>query len=183
MKAREQKNFPLLIRAFGKLTKEIPARLVIVGGGREKARLEALIRELGLEESVALLGYQNNPFAYMRKADLFVTTSLWEGMPNTLVEALACGLPAIATDCSSGPREILAPDTDYQKRLSEGSEHTQYGVLTAVGDEAALIKEMRAMLQNKLLRTKYQMASIECAEKFDTTKVLPCYEEILTRNK
>jgi len=67
----------------------------------------------------------------MKKSDLYVSASLWEGLPNALLEAMVCGLPSIAADCSSGPREILAPNTDYRKRLAagDGIEYAQYGAL------------------------------------------------------
>ena len=116
----EQKDFPTLVRAFAKLRRERPARLVILGEGRHRARLEALAAELGVAADVALPGFTPNPYAWMARADLFVLSSAWEGSPNVLTEALALGTPSVATDCPSGPREVL-----------DGG---RYGPLVPVGD-------------------------------------------------
>ncbi len=79
----------------------------ILGEGELRAELERQIREAGLEKHVRLLGFQDNPLRFMRAADLFCLSSRYEGMPNALVEAMLCGVPVIAADCQSGPREIL----------------------------------------------------------------------------
>ena len=119
-----QKDFPTLIQAFAHVRRMQPARLLILGEGSERSMLEAYVRELNLEQDVSLHGYVENPYAYMSRASLFVLSSRWEGLPTVLIEALFCGVPVIATDCPSGPREILA----------EG----KYGALTPVQDPAAL---------------------------------------------
>ncbi len=176
---RVQKNFPLLIRAFAQVIKKTPARLIILGVGREGPRLEALVRELGLGDSVSLPGYEENPYAFMSKADVFVLSSLWEGLPNALLEALIVGLPSIATDCSSGPREILAPDTDHRTQLESGVEYAAYGVLTAVGDEEALVKALSAMLESAEMRQKYAQAGIERSAHFDAQDTIGQYAQAL----
>lgn len=102
-----QKDFVTLIRAFAKLRQRQEARLIILGEGRQRDELRALAETLGLADSLDLPGFQSNPYAWMAKADLFVLSSRWEGSPNVLTEALACGTPVVATDCPSGPREIL----------------------------------------------------------------------------
>lgn len=102
-----EKDFATLIRAFALVRKERPARLMILGEGKDRPKLEALVRELGLEEGVALPGFVDNPFKYMKRAAVFVLSSKWEGLSNVLVEALACGCPVVSTDCPSGPAEIL----------------------------------------------------------------------------
>jgi glycosyltransferase involved in cell wall biosynthesis len=176
---RVQKNFPLLIRAFAQVNKKIPARLVIIGTGREESRLQALVRELGLGESVSLPGYQENPYAFMSKADVFAFPSLWEGLPNALLEALVVGLPAIAADCPSGPREILAPETDHRAQRSAGLEYAAYGVLTAVGDEQALVEALTVMLSDNALRQKYAQAGRERSAHFDAQDIIGQYVEAL----
>ena len=120
----EQKDFATLIRAFAELRKQRPCRLLILGEGEERMKLTALAKKLGVAESVQLPGFQPNPLPFMKAAKLLVMSSGWEGMPVTLVEALACGTPVVSTDCPHGPREILADG-----RLGE---------LVPVGDVAAL---------------------------------------------
>lgn len=120
----EQKNFELLLRAFADARASMPMRLLILGDGKDRARLERIVDELGLGESVSLPGFVDNPYPYMRKADTFVLSSKWEGLPTVLIEALYCGAKVVATDCPSGPREIL----------DEGA----YGLLVPVDNQEAL---------------------------------------------
>jgi glycosyltransferase involved in cell wall biosynthesis len=119
-----QKDFPTLIRAIADVREERPIRLLILGDGPERPRMEAVVTELGLEDVVRLPGWVGNPYPYMAAADVFVLSSRWEGLPSVLIEALFCGAPVVATDCPSGPMEIL-----------EGGKH---GVLVPVGDVGAL---------------------------------------------
>jgi glycosyltransferase involved in cell wall biosynthesis len=102
-----QKDFSTLIRAFGQVRRRTEARLMILGEGAERERLEGLARSLGRAEDVALPGFVSNPIAFMARAAVFVLSSAWEGLPAVVVQALAVGTPVIATDCESGPREIL----------------------------------------------------------------------------
>lgn len=131
-----QKDFPTLLRAFARVRETRPCRLIILGDGQQRALLEALAAELGVADSVSLPGFQANPYPYLARASLFVLSSAWEGSPNVLTEALALGVPAVATDCPSGPREILA----------EG----RYGTLCPVGDMEALARAMEETLRNPL---------------------------------
>ena len=127
-----QKDFPTLLRAFARLRRQQETRLVILGEGPERPHLEAMVRELGLEDVVALPGFLMNPYAHFARSALFVLSSRWEGLPTVLIEALACGAPAVATDCPSGPAEILR-----QGKL---------GRLVPVGDVAALSAAIAATL-------------------------------------
>jgi glycosyltransferase involved in cell wall biosynthesis len=102
-----QKDFPNLLRAFALVHKELDARLMLLGEGNERSALEGLVRSLSIADCVALPGVVENPFAYMKRAALFVLSSAWEALPTVLVEAMACGCPVVSTDCLSGPREIL----------------------------------------------------------------------------
>lgn len=128
----EQKDFPTLLRAFATLRAQRPARLAILGEGRGRAALMALAQDLGIADDLLLPGFAPNPYAWMTRARLFVLSSAWEGSPNVLTEALALGVPAVATDCPSGPRELLADG--------------RYGALVPVGDHAALAVAMAATL-------------------------------------
>lgn len=119
-----QKGFDTLLRAFRIAREQRPCRLVILGEGDQRGALEALAGELGVAEDVALPGFVANPFPYMAQAGAFVLSSAWEGLPNVLIQAMALGTPAVATDCPSGPREIL-----------DGG---RLGRLVAVGDAAAM---------------------------------------------
>lgn len=101
------KGFANLIKAFAKIKDRFDGRLIILGEGEERKYLEQLIGEHKLGDRVQLLGCVDNPYKYLARADLFVLPSLSEGLPNVIVEAMALGIPIIATDCSSGPKEIL----------------------------------------------------------------------------
>jgi glycosyltransferase involved in cell wall biosynthesis len=133
-----QKDFPTLIRAFSRVRREHPARLLILGEGNERANLEGLVAELGLGDVVGLPGWVPNPYPYMVRAAAFVLSSRWEGLPSVLIEALYCGVPVIATDCPSGPVEIL-----------EGGKH---GVLLPVGDVDALAQAIGSALSGGVPR-------------------------------
>src|SRR5690606_7355967 len=102
-----QKDFPTLLRAFSRVRTLRPARLAILGEGPARTELEELARQLDCEDDVLLPGFQNNPFSWMTSSRVFVLSSLWEGLPGALVQAMACGVPVISTDCNSGPAEIL----------------------------------------------------------------------------
>lgn len=102
-----QKDLQTLIRGYGKSKAKNYTMLWIVGDGDERKSIEALIKQLGLENHVHLLGYQSNVYKFLRYGDLFLQTSLYEGCPNALIEAVAAGLPSIATNCLSGPSEVL----------------------------------------------------------------------------
>lgn len=106
----EQKHFETLIRAFAHV--ETDSRLMILGEGEQRPQLEALVRELDLQERVQMPGFVDAPIAYMRHASVFALSSIYEGLGNVVIEALAAGCPVVSTDCPFGPSEILA-DGDY----------------------------------------------------------------------
>lgn len=133
---RPQKDFPLLIRALARLKSTRRARLLILGEGPDRSSLEALIQDLELNEDVELHGYTENPYSYFARATAFVLSSRWEGLPTVLIEALSCGAPVIATECPSGPREILADG--------------EYGRLVPVGDEEAMASALAAAADGKI---------------------------------
>lgn len=132
-KLKRQKDFATLLRAFATLRRARPARLVVLGEGPERARLEALARELGIAEDVALPGFVAEPFPWMARAAVFALSSAWEGLPGVLIQALACGTPVVSTDCPSGPREIL-----------EGG---RLGPLVPVGDAEAFAAALGRVLE------------------------------------
>ena len=118
------KNFPLLLRAFAEVCNHREAKLIILGEGEDRERLETLVKRLSIDGSVDLPGFVDNPYAYMRSADVLVLSSQCEGFGNVIVEAMACGTSVVSTDCPSGPAEIL-----------EGG---KWGRLVPVEDEKAL---------------------------------------------
>ncbi|RMD71759.1 MAG: glycosyltransferase [Gammaproteobacteria bacterium] len=131
-----QKDFPTLLKAFARVRKARPCRLVILGEGKLREALLAEAQELGIAEDLDLPGFAPNPYPFLAHAALFVLSSRWEGSPNALVEALALGTPCVATDCPSGPREIL--------------KNGRFGPLVAVGDDEALASAMLETLKNPL---------------------------------
>lgn len=102
-----QKDFPTLLRAFAILSARRRARLVILGEGRLRPELEALAAELGIEAHLELPGFVENPFRYMSRAAVLALSSIYEGLPGVLIQALACGCPVVSTDCPGGSAEIL----------------------------------------------------------------------------
>jgi glycosyltransferase involved in cell wall biosynthesis len=141
----ERKDFATLLRAFARLRTDRPAeRLVILGEGRRRAELEQLARTLGIADAVSLPGFVPNPYVYMARAAAFALCSRWEGMPVVLIEALALGAPAVACDCPSGPREVLADG--------------RYGPLVPVGDDAAFAVALAGVLRAPLPRAQLQSA-------------------------
>ena len=142
-----QKNFALLIRAFAEVRCHVDARLLILGEGPERTRLEQMVRELGLEDHVSLPGYVANPYAYVARARVFVLSSSWEGFANVVAEALALGTPVVSTDCPSGPAEVL--------------DHGRYGMLVPVDDAAALADAIRRVLAGEA-----REVSVEWLEQF-----------------
>ena len=101
------KDHTTLLRAFAEVVDSRPARLIILGEGAERDNLLQLAERFGIAEQVDLPGFKVNPFAYMSRSDVFVLSSRYEGFPNVLVQAMACGTPVVSTDCRSGPSEIL----------------------------------------------------------------------------
>jgi glycosyltransferase involved in cell wall biosynthesis len=154
------KDFPTLIRAFARVRRARPARLVIFGKGKSEAKtaksiaaLRAFAAGLGLVEDIALPGFVANPFAYMARAATFALSSVNEGLPGVLIQAMACGCPVVSTDCPSGPAEILAGG--------------RYGRLVPPGDDQALAEAILASLDAPspaaLLRERADFFSVERA--------------------
>jgi glycosyltransferase involved in cell wall biosynthesis len=132
-----QKDFATLVRAFASAHPRSEARLVILGEGPERASLEALVARCGVSGRVALPGFVANPYPYMASSGVFVLSSAWEGLPGVLIEALYCGVPVVATDCPSGPREVLRGG---------------HGRLVGVGDVEAMATEIDKALAGAVPR-------------------------------
>ncbi len=147
------KDHATLIKAFARLASGRPCRLIILGEGRERKKLEALVHRLGLDGRVSLPGWVDNPFAYMSRASLLVVSSIYEGLSMVLVEALACGCPCVSTDCPVGPAEVL--------------QDGRVGPLVSVGDESGLAEAMERVLDRPpdkaMLRRRAQDFSMSTA--------------------
>jgi glycosyltransferase involved in cell wall biosynthesis len=146
-----QKDQATLIRAFSMIRSSLPCRLLILGEGAERPRLQQLAQHLGVAQDVFMPGFVANPYACMAASAVFVLSSAWEGLPGVLIEALACGLPVVSTDCPGGSAEIL--------------EDGRYGILTPVGDASALAEAVRKTLEKPIpaesLRRRARDFSIE----------------------
>jgi len=161
---KKAKDYPTLIKAFALLSARRPCRLLILGEGELREQIEALVRELNLQENVSLPGWADNPFAFMFRASLFVLSSRNEGLPGVLIQALACGCPCVSTDCPSGPAEIL----------QDGA----IGPLVPVGDDAALADAMARVLYNP----PEQRNLLARAGFFSAEKSARMYENLILEN-
>ena len=156
-----QKDFPNLLAAFAQVRKQQPARLIILGEGEERQALEAIIEDLDLTSDVLLPGFVSNPYAYMKRASCFVLSSIQEGLPTVLIEAMACGCPVVATDCPSGPDEILAGGI--------------YGSLVPMENPqalaAAMLSALHSPLESELL--------VKRAQEYSTDNAIDAYLTVL----
>ena len=130
---RQQKDFATLLHAFALLRRDRAARLMILGEGRQRHRLEALAQRLGIADDVLLPGFASPLYDWLGHAALFVLSSRWEGSPNALIEALALGRPVVATNCPGGAADIL--------------QHGRLAPLVPVGDAAAMAQAMAKILR------------------------------------
>ncbi len=148
-----QKDYPTLFQAFAIARQSREIRLMILGEGILRPQLEQQIEEMGLQEDIRLEGFVKNPFAYVARSDLFVLSSIFEGLPTVLIEAMAVGTPVVATDCPSGPREIL-----------QGG---HYGPLVQMSDPQELAEAMLQRLemprQTDLLKQRSNKYSLDAS--------------------
>ena len=128
------KDFPTLLQAFRRVSRNREVRLILLGEGSWRNRLGNMIRKMGLQEKVSLPGWVSNPYAFMSRASMFVLSSKFEGLGNVLIEAMACGCPCVSTNCPAGPAEIL--------------DNGRFGPLVPVGNDSALAKAMERVLDS-----------------------------------
>lgn len=157
----DAKNYPLLIDAMAQLRRSVPARLFILGQGEREAELRGQIARLGLDEAVVLCGFQRNPWKYIGRADVFALSSRYEGFGNVLVEAMACGVPVVATS-SPGTREIVSAGVD--------------GLLVERHEPAALAAALARVLSDRDLRARMSHAARGAAERFALPSIAAAYD-------
>ncbi len=160
-----QKGFDVLLRAFAKCVTAYPEwKLTILGEGVERARLELLTTTLGLAGRVDFLGHVTNPHRYLAEADLFVLPSRYEGFPNALLEAMALGVPVIAADCPSGPREIVRTGID--------------GLLVPPDDVPALHLALTSLMADTAARQRLGARAMEVSERFSADKIRALWDQL-----
>jgi glycosyltransferase involved in cell wall biosynthesis len=158
----KEKNFPFLLKAFAALRKKEKAKLLIIGDGTERKNLERLSQDLNIEEDILFVGYQRNPYRFIRMSDIYVHTCLFEGFANAIIEAMACGVPVVALDCNYGPRDII--------RQGEN------GFLVPMDDERALVDAIIKLSQNQRLRDDLVRRGHERAMNFSVDDMVKNYE-------
>ena len=168
------KNHKLLINAIKKVQN---TRLYILGTGVLKDNLLELTKELQLEDRVHFLGFDSNPYKYLKSADLFVFGSNHEGFPNVLLEAMACGVPILTTNCKSGPDEIMELDKPAVDALMK----TPYGILTPVDDVDLMAKGMAYFIQNPEYLQSCKINVRQRIKAFEKEGILKAYEFALSK--
>lgn len=161
-----EKGFYYLIKAAAILNNSaVDFKLVIVGEGRERKNLENFIHELQLDDKVELVGFQQNPYKFLSHSTIFVLSSLYEGFPNVLLEALALGIPSVATRCPTGPEEIITDGVN--------------GILVPTADEHALAGAIKKILDDEDLRRRLGEEGRKRAEDFRVEKIVKQYQEAI----
>ncbi len=156
------KDYPTMLGAFARIHAATGARLAVLGKGPLRDELEQRARTLGIGEHVEFLGFDPNPHRFMARAAALLQSSVVEGLPGTIVQAMACGTPVIATDCDHGPREVIRDGVD--------------GYLVPVGDEAALADRAIRVITDRRLRDRLAGAARSGARRFDVTSSLDRYQ-------
>lgn len=160
-----QKNFILLIKAYKiLLDKGIKHKLIILGQGSQKEFLINEVKNLKIEKHVKFLGFKENPYKYLNQADVFVQSSIYEGLPTVLIEALALNVPVVATNCPDGAKEIL--------------DDGKYGLLVKMNDEEVLAEAIDKMLNDKELQKEYKTKSNEGVNRFDDKYITSLFENL-----
>lgn len=162
-----QKGFDVLLDAFALVRRRLPARLWLVGDGDLRAHLERHAVRIGVREAVWFAGFQTNPYAFMRAADVFALSSRWEGFGNVIVEAMAVGTPVVAADCPHGPGEII--------------QHGINGLLVPPEDAEALAAAIGSVLDDRRLGSRLARAGRARAQAFTAVTIAESYGRLFER--
>ncbi len=146
----EAKNIPLLLDSFKDVLQQIDCNLIIIGSGDLYSQINAKIAAMSLQQHVHMLGWQTNPFALINASDLFVLSSKWEGFGNVIIEAMACKVPVVATDCPYGPGDIITNEKNGLLVESENKEQLTNAMLQALTDSS----KAKVLKKNGYLRSK-----------------------------
>ncbi|SER55220.1 Glycosyltransferase involved in cell wall bisynthesis [Butyrivibrio fibrisolvens] len=183
------KGYWNLIRAFSLISsKDDKVRLLIIGDGEHRDYLHKLCKDMGLDKVVLLTGNVDNPFKYIKKSDVFVMSSLYEGLPSSLIEAMSLHVPCVATDFQSGAREILAPSLSDDFGIVDDYYEAEYGVISPICDgieymssdpitkeEEILAHAIEHVLDHKDVRDRYAGISRTAVEKFEMSTMIAKY--------
>lgn len=159
-----QKNYPCLITALALLKKKCDFNMYILGKGELEQKVRELIKKRGLENNVFMLGFQNNPYKYFVKSDVFVLSSDWEGFGHVIVEAMACGTAVVSTNCPYGPDEIISNYKD--------------GILVPVQNPIEIAKAIMKILKDNNLKERLVNNGLKRAQDFSRDKIVLKYEEL-----
>lgn len=160
----KQKDYPTLLKAIKIVTDKINIRLLILGKGPLENELKNMCKVLKIENNVEFIGFKKNPYKYLKKSDLFILSSKWEGFGHVIVEAMVTGTPVISTNCNSGPSEIL--------------ENNKYGILVPVEDHIALSEKILEMLKDKKMKEKYTEMGFLRSQDFNAKSIVKQYENV-----
>ncbi len=169
----EGKNHEMLINSIHKLNNHL-VRLYIFGVGELQGLLENLIEKLNLQKQVFLMGFDPNPYPYLKAADLFIFGSNHEGFPNVLLEAMACGLPILSTNCQSGPSEIMKLDS-----LKNDLMITDYGILVPIKNADLMAKGINYFLNDKFYLNNCKINSEIRIKDFELNQILNEYMNLI----
>ena len=184
----DQKGLNNLLKAFSILAEvDDDIRLILIGEGELRDKIEQLVRDLHLQSKVLLPGFQDNPFRYIVKADVFALSSFYEGFPNSLVEAMACGTPVVACDCPSGPAEILCVDSSEGMVVGRGGIIVRPFEKAASTWDAADIREehrvfadaLKVVIFDKAIRQRLASSATERVRDFSVERIRDAWNEIL----
>jgi glycosyltransferase involved in cell wall biosynthesis len=172
-----------LMRSFAEVRKSRPCQLVIIGSGELESYLRNLASDLKIDTGVFFLGWQSNPFKFMSRADVFVLPSLTESFGLALLEAMACSVPVIATDCPGGSREIITGGASGPSGvLVPAPDGTMYsGLDPCTREERQLADQLARMLDDRTGRERYIKAGLSRVRDFDISSFVEKYQQLLEK--